>query len=146
MKPNQKIRHSLAFVLLTGSLLASVQAQAGVVVIVNAENPTTATTADVTRIMLGRLNQFPGAGPTLPMLRSTRWEHWAECTQKFIGRSPDEVTRNWATRVFSGQSEPPKVIFTDLEAVQAVATNPAAITCVSEGAVKSNSGVRIIAK
>lgn len=146
MKPNQKISHALALALLAGSLLTGISAQAGVVVLVNAENPTTASTEDIKRIMLGRLNQFPGDGPTLPVLRSTRWEHWPECAQKFIGRSPDEVTRNWATRVFSGQSEPPKVIFTDQEAVQAVATNPAAITCVSEGAVKSNSGVRILAK
>jgi hypothetical protein len=48
--------------------------------------------------------------------------------------------------VFSGQSEAPKVIFTDAEAVQAVATNPAAITCVSADALKGNTGVRIVAK
>ena len=82
MKPNQKTSRVLAITLLAGSLFTSIQAHAGVVVIVNAENPTTASTEDIKRIMLGRLNQFPGDGPSLPVLRSTRWEHWPECAQK----------------------------------------------------------------
>lgn len=121
-------------------------AQAEVVLIVNASNPTNANTEDIKRIMLGRLNQFPADGVAVPMLRSTRWAQWGECTQKFIGKSPSDVERNWATRVFSGQVEPPKVILTDAEAVQAVSMNPNAITCVSADAVKGNNAVRIVAR
>jgi len=128
--------------------LLATAAHAEVVMIVNAANNATLSESDLKRIMLGRLNQFPGGGPAIPLLRSTRWENWEACTTRFVGKSPGEMERNWATRVFSGQSEAPKVIFTDSEAIQAVAANPAAITCVDPAALKGTSAasVRVIAK
>lgn len=130
------------------ALLLATESRADVVMIVNAANTTTLSESDLKRIMLGRLNQFPGAGPAIPLLRSTRWEQWEACTTRFVGKSPGEMERNWATRVFSGQSEAPKVIFTDSEAVQAVAANSAAITCVDAAALKGTaaSSVRVVAK
>ena len=139
-----KIMKNLALASLL--VVTAMPVRADVVVIVNATNPTTASADDIKRILLGRLNQFPADGVAIPMLRSTRWALWQECTQKFLGKTPSDVERNWATRVFSGQSEAPKVIFTDAEAVQAVAMNPNAITCVAADAVKGNSAVRIVAK
>lgn len=140
-----KTNHILAATLLATTLLTGA-ARAEVVMIVNTQNPATPSAEDIRRIMSGRYNQFPSAGTAVPMLRSARWEGWAECTQKFLGKSPSEVERNWMTRVFSGQSEPPKVIVNDAEAVQAVATNRGAITCVSEQATQGITGVRIVAR
>lgn len=144
------IRHAFTTVATSAVLMFTLlsPAHAEVVMIVNASNAVTLNENDLKRIMLGRLNQFPGGGPAVPMLRSTRWELWEQCTQKFLGKSPGEIERNWATRVFSGQSEAPRVIFTDAEAIQAVAASTAAITCVDAAALKGAgaTSVRVIAK
>lgn len=144
------LRQSFASVVLfaLGVLSLAAPAQADVVMIVNATNTVTLNESDLKRIMLGRLNQYPGGGLAVPMLRSTRWESWEACTRKFLGKSPGEIEKNWATRVFSGQSEAPKVIFTDAEAIQAVAANNAAITCVDAAALKGTAAasVRIVMK
>lgn len=131
---------------LLATLLAAGVAAADVVVIVNAQNPTTAGADDIKRILLGRETHFPGNGPVSPILRSDRWEKWGACTERFMEKTPDAVERSWATRVFSGSVPAPRVVATDSEAVQAVAANPDGITCVEEASLAGNTRVKIIGR
>lgn len=115
-----------------------------VVIIVNAGNTSTFSADDIKRIMLARTNRHPDGSVSQVILRSTSYSDWQNCTSKFLGKTPDEVQRTWASRVFSGAVSAPTVLAGDPETVQTVTSQRGAIACVNAASVAGNKAVRII--
>lgn len=116
------------------------------VMVVNAANTSVLGEEDIKRIMLARTTRYANGTATAVILRSNSFADWAACTERFMGKSPEEVQRIWATRVFSGAVTAPRVLGSEAEAAQGVAANPGGIACVTAATAAGNSGLRIVAR
>jgi len=111
-------------------VLASMCAQAEVVVIVNPKHPAASLTAEqVANVYLGKDASF--APVDLPESAAQRGEFYT----KVAGKDSAQVKAIWARLVFTGKTQPPKEFGSSAEAVKFVAGNDKAIAYVDKGAV-----------
>ncbi len=120
----------------TALSLASMAANAELVVIVNPKNPAASLTADqVSALFLGTSTTFPdGGAATLadqPESASIRGDFY----QKATGRSVAQVKATWARLTFTGKGTPPKELKSDADVKAFVASDPKAIGYVDASAV-----------
>lgn len=134
------------FILLALAMASTSINANNVVIIVNAGNTSSFSADDIKRIMLARTNRHPDGTAAQVILRSSAYTDWQICTNKFLGKTPDEVQRAWASRVFSGAVSAPVVLAGDPETVQAVSSQRGAIACVNAASVAGNKAVRIISE
>lgn len=120
----------------TALSLASMAANAELVVIVNPKNPAASLSANqVSALFLGTATTFPDGGAVIladqPESASIRGDFY----QKATGRSIAQVKATWARLTFTGKGTPPKELKTDAEVKAFVAADPKAIGYVDAGAV-----------
>jgi ABC-type phosphate transport system substrate-binding protein len=116
--------------------LASMAANAELVVIVNPKNPAANLSPEqVSALFLGTATTFPdGGAATLadqPESASIRGDFY----QKATGRSVAQVKATWARLTFTGKGQPPKELKTDADVKAFVASDPKAIGYVDSSAV-----------
>ena len=116
---------------LTASLLTgAAAANAEVVVIVNANNPSASMTADqIANVYLGKDTSLSPVD--LPEPAGQR----AEFYSKVAGKDAAQVKAIWARLVFTGKTQPPKEVGNSADAVRQVAGNDKGIAYVDKSAV-----------
>ncbi len=107
------------------------QAQQGVRLVVNAENPVSVTTATrVARIFLKIQRNWEDGGPIIPVDRSDSLLREA-FNRAVMGRSGSTIESHWQRMVFAARQAPPEKFSTDEEVLDFVRANPGAIGYVS---------------
>ena len=117
-------------------------AAAEVAVIVHPGNSASLSKAEVERIYLGKLNEFPAGGAgtafNLPEGDTTR----TEFDQDVVGKSPSQLKAFWSKQLFTGKGTPPEAL-SDAAAMKAkVSSDPSAIGYIDASAV--DDSVRVI--
>ncbi|WP_347251107.1 hypothetical protein [Zoogloea sp.] len=110
---------------LTGVLSGFISCAHAQVVIVNAQNATSALTkAQAEQIFLGKSTSMPGGGSATPVdnaaLRDTFYKSLA-------GKSGEQVKAHWAKLEFTGMGKAPAELASGKAVAEQVAKNPAAI-------------------
>ncbi|OUS28548.1 hypothetical protein A9Q99_12935 [Gammaproteobacteria bacterium 45_16_T64] len=126
------------------ALLAS-PSQAGVVVIVNAEN----TASDFSQrqlvdLYMGRNLYFPNGQLALRLDQSPSSEIRRTFYESLVGKSVAQVNAYWARLLFTGRASPPQVIRTSKGLLQAIKNNPNAVGYIDEKELED--GVKVIAR
>jgi hypothetical protein len=117
-------------VLVACSLATSGIANAEVVVVVNAKNPVPSmTAAQVADVYLGKDASL--APVDLPESAAQRNEFYS----KVAGKDSAQIKAIWARMVFTGKSQPPKVVGSSADAVKQVAGKDKGIAYVDKSAV-----------
>lgn len=115
----------------------SSMSHAGLVVIVNAQNPVDSLSKkDVNRIFLGKKKEFPSREAAIPVNHLDSSDRAAEFAKKVLAKSAAQMTAYWSRMIFTGKGQPPKQLDGgDAEVVQLVGKNPNFIGYVSQDAV-----------
>lgn len=113
---------------------------AGLVVIVNAQNPVDSLSKkDVTRIFLGKRKEFPSRQEAVPLNHADSTDRAIEFAQKVLSKSRSQMNSYWSRMIFTGKGQPPKQIEGgDAEVVQQVANNPKFVSYVNKDAVDAS--------
>ena len=130
------MRSLKSMVAATALSLASMAANAELVVIVNPKNPAASLSAEqVSALFLGTATTFPDGGSAVladqPESAGIRGDFY----QKATGRSVAQVKATWARLTFTGKGTPPKELKTDADVKAFVASDPKAIGYVDASAV-----------
>ena len=130
-------------ILLLITLLAS-PLQAGVVVIVNAEN----TVLDYNQrqlvdLYMGRDLYFPNGQMAIRLDQSPDSKVRKNFYANLVGKSVAQVNAYWARLLFTGRASPPQVIRNSKEVLEAIRSNANAVGYIDEKDLEE--GVRIIA-
>lgn len=125
---------------LTGVLSGFISCAHAQVVIVNAQNATSALTkAQAEQIFLGKSTSMPGGGSATPVdnaaLRDTFYKSLA-------GKSGEQVKAHWAKLEFTGMGKAPAELASGKAVAEQVAKNPAAIGYVDKADV--GAGVKAV--
>lgn len=115
------------------ALVAQAEARAEVVVIVSANHPAAAMTAEqIANVYLGKDARF--APIDLPEGSAAREEFY----KKVAGKDAAQVKAMWARLIFTGKGQPPKQVGSAADAVKQVAGNDKAIAYVDTSAVDAS--------
>jgi ABC-type phosphate transport system substrate-binding protein len=116
-----------------GALFATESVRAEIVVIVNANHPAAAMSADqVANVYLGKDGSFTPLD--LPESTALRDEFY----KKVAFKDAAQLKAMWARLIFTGKAQPPKRVGSSAEAVKQVAGNEKAIAYVEKSAVDSS--------
>jgi ABC-type phosphate transport system substrate-binding protein len=132
--------------LVLGSVLSlcAASANAELVVIVNANNPTASlTTEQVAALYLGNATTFPDGGGVTLADQSESATARNDFYQKATGRSAAQVKATWARITFTGKGTPPKELKSDADVRAFVASNPKAIGYIDSSAVDGSVKVAL---
>lgn len=125
----------LALGALTLSLISGA-ALADFVVVVSGKSPVGNLTAEqVSDIFLGKINNFPGGGPTLPVDQSEGSPLRDDFYTKVTSKSPAQVKAYWSKIVFTGKGQPPKEVPDSAAVKKLIAENPNAIGYIDKSTV-----------
>lgn len=108
-------------------------ARADVLVIVNADNPVSSLEPkQIIDLFMGRVRSFAGGRPaqTLDYVAGTPVR--SHFFRTLTGKSEAQIDAYWATLIFAGRMPPPKQLANDLDVIEAVSANPAAVGYVSD--------------
>ncbi|CBL45279.1 Conserved hypothetical protein [gamma proteobacterium HdN1] len=119
-------------------------ANAEIAVIVNLANQSNITTEDVQKIYLAKTKTFPGGGKIVALDQTEGAAPRMEFVSKIIKKDEAQMKAYWSRLIFTGKGVPPKVMASDAEVVEAVASNTSAIGFVDVGAVTDK--VRVVGK
>ena len=123
----------------TALSLASMAANAELVVIVNPKNPAASLSAEqVSALFLGTATTFPDGGSAVLADQQESASIRSDFYQKATGRSVAQVKATWARLTFTGKGTPPKELKTDADVKAFVASDPKAIGYVDASAVDSS--------
>ncbi|QSX28536.1 MULTISPECIES: type 2 periplasmic-binding domain-containing protein [Shewanella] len=130
--------------LLAASLtLLAPLAFAEVAVVVHPSNNDTLTSADISRIYLGKLKSFPGGSPVVPLDLKEGSDIRSQFVDKVLNKSESQLKAYWSKLVFSGQGQPPKVV-ENAEVLGLIAANPNMIGFMDAAAV--DASVKVVAR
>lgn len=125
----------MKIILVVGSLLLPVAADAAIAVVVHPSNQTSMTQEDLARLYTGKLSAFTDGSSAVPVNLADSVPLRSEFDQKALGRSSSQVKAFWSKLVFTGKGTPPKEVSSDSEVLTLVANNPNIIGYVSAEAV-----------
>ena len=126
-------RFSALAALAAMALAGATTARAEMVVIVNANHPAAALSADqVANVYLGKDSSFTPLD--LPESAPLRGEFY----KKIAGKDAAQLKAMWARLIFTGKAQPPKQVGSSAEAVKHVAGNDRAIAYVDKSAVDAS--------
>lgn len=132
----------LGVIVVVGSLILAVQAQAQVIVIANPEvKATEISKSDLRDVFTGAATALPGGGSVVPILLKAGTVH-EEFLQAYIGKNDTAYRAGWRSLVFSGQASMPKSLDTDAAVVEFVAHNAGAIGYI--GKLTPHEGVKVL--
>ena len=119
--------------------LASLAAQAQVVVIISAKNPISKLSADqVSQIFLGQTKTYYTGAMAEPVDGAEGAAARNDFYQKVLGKNASQLKAHWSKLSFSGKGQPPKALANDQEVVKFVAANPKFIGYVDKAAVDAS--------
>ena len=114
-------------------------ANAEVVVVVSAKNPTSSLTAEqASDIFLGEVATFPGGGQVVPLDQADGSHARDEFYAKACGKTSGQLKAYWAKVVFTGKGKPSKAVADNATVKQLVADNPNMIGYIDKGAVDAS--------
>lgn len=114
--------------LAAGLLCCSLTAQADLFVIVHAENPVTAMTADqIERLFLMKAKRFDGGDAAEPVNQAEASKARATFNAKVLKRNEQQLKYYWSRKMFSGSDKPPPIVGGDAEVEAFVAANKGGI-------------------
>ena len=94
-----------------GLLLCSLAAQADLYVIVNAENPATAMTAEqIERLFLMKAKRFDNGDAAEPVNQAEASKPREKFNAHVLKRSIQQLKYYWSRKMFSGSDKPPPVV------------------------------------
>ena len=129
--------------LFTLSLIFSASAFSGVSVIVHPENGASLGEAEISRIFLGKMKSYPGAGPAVPINLAEGSAIRGTFEQTVLNKSASQIKAYWSKLVFTGKGTPPKDVASDAEVIGLVKSNPSLIGYVDSASVTPD--VKVIA-
>lgn len=124
--------------LLSLSALAFTTTVSAGVVIVNANNSSTITEADVSRIFLGKLKSFSNGTEAIPVDQAEGSPMRAEFVSSVLKKNDQQMKAYWAQLLFTGKGTPPKEMTSGADVKKLVAENPALIGYVDKGDVDAS--------
>lgn len=129
------------------ALVAADQADEGVVVLLNARNPTQSlSNTDLSKLFLGQTAFWHGVVPVKVLLRPDGSIAAKTFYDAILGMSPQAFRKHWDEVQLSGRGVAPKVMASPDEVAAAVAQLPGGIgyALASEAWKLSNKGVKVI--
>lgn len=125
-----------------GCLLFSTVASAEIAVIVHPSNANELDKNVITRIYTGKAKSFPNGEQAVPVNQAD-----GNTTDAFnksvLNKSTSQLRAYWSKLIFTGKGAPPKVVDSEAEILQLVATNPNIIGYVDAGSV--DGSVKVVA-
>lgn len=125
-----------------GCLLFSTVANAEIAVIVHPSNANELDKNVITRIYTGKAKSFPNGEQAVPVNQAD-----GNTTDAFnksvLNKSTSQLRAYWSKLIFTGKGAPPKVVDSEAEILQLVATNPNIIGYVDAGSV--DGSVKVVA-
>jgi hypothetical protein len=119
----------------------SLQAAAGVAVVVNPSVSASSTKGEVANLFLGKSNSLGGVSLT-PIdqeegsaVRDTFYQAAAQ-------KNPSQLNAYWARVIFTGKGQPPKAVFDDAEVKDAISKDAGLVGYIDSGAV--DGSVKVI--
>lgn len=145
------MRQSLSILALTALCMgmgAAVASAAGsladfVVVVHPAQDLSSITTADLTKLFLKKTPKWPNGTAVAPVDQAVDAGVREVFSELVLGKKVSAVGSYWQQQVFSGQGIPPEVKAGDAEVLSYVKATPGAIGYVSAGA--ATDGVKVVA-
>lgn len=120
----------------------SANTAAEVAVIVHPTNTANLSKAEVERIYLGKMNEFPTGGAVIAFNLPEGAPIRTEFDETFVGKTPNQLKAFWSKQLFTGKGTPPKEL-SDAAAMKAkVSSNPSAIGYIDAAVV--DDSVRVI--
>ncbi len=130
--------------LLIALLSLALPARAQLVVIVNAAaGVEQLSKAQVINIFLGRNREYSNGQSAMPLDLPASSPDKALFYRNLVNKDLEQMDAYWARLVFAGNTSPPRLALSALDAVQQVSVNPAAIAYVERKDVNSPR-VRIV--
>lgn len=126
---------------LTISLLFSVSAFSGGVVIVHPSNSATMDKKAISKIFLGKSKRFPGGDEAEPLNLDSGITS-EEFTKEILGKSESQIKAYWSKLLFTGKGQAPQSLKSDAEVIDMVSKNPNMIGYVSDSA--TIDGVKVV--
>ncbi|MCH4292999.1 phosphate ABC transporter substrate-binding protein [Shewanella sp. 3B26] len=123
--------------------LCSVQAWAGVAVIVHPSNGDSIDKKAIENIYLGKTKSFPGGGQAVPVNLEAGPVREAFDTN-VLGKSSSQLKSYWSQKVFTGKGTPPKEVASADEVIGLVSSNPNIIGYIDSSQV--NGSVKVVAE
>jgi ABC-type phosphate transport system substrate-binding protein len=123
--------------------MAAASSHADVVVVVSAKSTVNIlTTEQISKIFLGKVDNFPNAEMALAIDQAEGSAIRDEFYTKVVHKGSTQLTAYWAKMIFTGDGRPPQMLEGNLAVRQAVAGNPNAIGYIDRSAV--DSSVRVV--
>ena len=129
--------------LIATSLLFSASAFSGIAVIVHPSNNASLGSGEISRIFLGKMKSFPGAGAAIPINQAEGAGPRSDFEGAVLKKSASQIKAYWSKLVFTGKGTPPQEVASDADVINLIKSNPSLIGYVSDGAVSAD--VKVVA-
>ncbi|GIU37252.1 type 2 periplasmic-binding domain-containing protein [Shewanella colwelliana] len=124
--------------------LMSLQAFAGIAVIVHPDNASSLDKKAISNIYLGKTKSFPGGGQAVPINLDSGLPMREDFDANVLGKSSSQLKSYWSQKVFTGKGTPPKEMANDDEVIKLVSSNPNIIGYIDSS--KVNDSVKVAAE
>ena len=119
----------LLFVLI--SSVSSARAD-NLIAIINPDNHSALSVADVRNIFLGKVRKFPGGGSAVPVeIDGDEAPLNENFDNKVLNKTPSQLRAYWSQMVFTGRATPPKQVGSTEDLIKLIEANPNMIGFVS---------------
>ncbi|MPY23624.1 phosphate ABC transporter substrate-binding protein [Shewanella psychropiezotolerans] len=124
--------------------LFSLQALAGIAVIVHPNNSDSLDKKSISNLYLGKTKRFPGGAQAVPINLEEGQASRGDFDSNVLGKSSSQLKSYWSKKVFTGKGTPPKEFATDDEVIKLVSSNPNIIGYIDSS--KVNDSVKVVAE
>jgi ABC-type phosphate transport system substrate-binding protein len=136
-------KYSLSILILFGSMLLTVKAEAQAVVIANPSvKSSDVSKSDLRDVFTGTASSLKDGSHVIPVLLKAGAVN-EEFLSAYVGKNDSAFRAGWRSLVFSGQASMPKSLDSDSAVVEYVAHNAGAIGYIGKGT--PHEGVKILA-
>ncbi|AQS40006.1 hypothetical protein Sps_04926 [Shewanella psychrophila] len=124
--------------------LFSLQALAGIAVIVHPDNADALDKKSISNLYLGKTKRFPGGAQAVPVNLEVGQASRGDFDSNVLGKSSSQLKSYWSKKVFTGKGTPPKELANDDEVMKLVSSNPNIIGYIDSSNV--NDSVKVVAE
>lgn len=122
--------------------MVSLQAVAGISVVVHPSNNAQITSDDITQLYMGKTKSFPDGSSAVPIGQEENSTVTKDFNEKVMNRTSQQIKAYWSKQVFSGKGTPPRVVSNDDEVLSLISTNPNLIGYIDSS--KVDDSVKVI--
>lgn len=144
MKLSTTSRLAMKTLFISSMIFSTSYVQAEIAVVVHPSNMAQISSADISRIYLGKLKSFPSGGTVVALDQPEGSPARHAFVKQILNKTESQLKAYWSKLVFSGQGQPPKVVDTSSEILTLIAANPNMIGFVDASEV--NDTVKVIGK